>query len=181
MTLEQLGVVLGQTILIAAFALPLLFTFLYAKKYAVTFNKVALFFCLLTPLSTLSFMVGHLAGVILVNTDGILHHEKSYDYRMYSLLLMGIVFFGFGVYLLQKIKCYCKGEQHAGKDFIRASLFFAALSLPVGPFNFGGFFIGGASLVSCLSFIYIRQSVNKKKAVINSKEVEFAAPANSWV
>ena len=90
-----------------------------------------------------------------------------YDFRFYSLMLLGAVFIGLGGYLLARIGELSRGNSMARRYIVRACLLQVLLSLPLFPLNPIGLMPALASLgVLTVLFFATRRTARPKSAAV---------------
>lgn len=91
----------------------------------------------------------------------------GYDFRFYSLMLLGAVFIGLGGYLLARIGELSRGNATARRYIVRACAFQVLLSLPLFPLNPIGLMPVLASLgVLTVLFFATRRTARPKSATV---------------
>lgn len=82
-----------------------------------------------------AFMFGHLFENGTRAIQRVIEGNFVYDYRFYSLMLMGTVFISIGIYMLSQIKAWSLGDSQGKRNFLRAVFVIILLSAPTFPFT----------------------------------------------
>jgi hypothetical protein len=127
--------VIDQVIIVLSVAFTWICTVRFSKQTILPVRRIPLFFLLFGPVAIATHMCGHLGEISYRAVERMLLGTFTYDYRFYSLILMGIVFLSIGVYMVKQVKGWITGEVGAKKSFIKAALVLIFLSAPTFPFT----------------------------------------------
>ena len=136
-------------------AISIIFAYIYTLKItrqsSLPLRKVALFFALLGVFTILMNMVGHISEIGYRAIPRVLAGNFVYDFRFYSLMLMGVVFFSIGFYMFGELKEWCMGNKESKKKFIKAAIVMSLVSAPTFPFTPIGLLPTLACIISVIS------------------------------
>lgn len=89
-----------------------------------------------------------------------------YDFRFYSLMLLGVVFIGLAGYLLHQVKLLSRGSQAASRRILVAGTIQILLSLPLFPFNPIGVLPALSSVLLLMVLPFARRQVVQKQVSV---------------
>lgn len=131
--MEQLFMYIDFIILAFAVILALVYTVKTVKQAISPLRKIPLFFVVFGASAIVAFMFGHLFEIGTRAIQRVIAGNFVYDYRFYSLMLMGVVFISIGIYMLSQIKAWSMGDSQGKRNFLRAVLVMILLSAPTFP------------------------------------------------
>lgn len=133
-------------ILVLAVILALAYTIKTLKESTATLRKIPLFFVLFGASAIVAFMFGHLLEIGTRAIQRLVEGDFTYDFRFYSLMLMGVVFISIGIYMLSQIRAWSLGDSQGKRNFLKAAFAITLLSAPTFPLTP----IGLVPTISCL-------------------------------
>lgn len=125
----------------------------------------ALFALTLGPMLVALSMLAHLAENLYYALERILQHSFHFDFRFYSLMLMGIVFLGISSYMLWQIWLLCRGRSRAGRQIWWAALVLSVLSAPTVVFTPIGLLPTLACVVSVVGLRFVYKPIEELQPV----------------
>jgi hypothetical protein len=147
-------------ILAMAITFTAVFTGIFSKRSVLPVRKLPLFFLLFGATTVASSMCGHLGEISYRAIVGVIAGTFKYDYKFYSLNLMGIVFLAISIYMLLQVKEWIMGDLKAKNSFVKAALVLIILSAPTFPLTPIGLL---PTLACMISFAALPFTINVTK------------------
>lgn len=113
-------------------------------RYKPPIRRLALFALVFGPTWVAVRMGAHLLANLWQALERLMAHTFAYDFQFYSLMLMGVVFMGLSLRMLQQAQLLSQGRSRAARPFCHAAFALVALSSPT-------FFLTPVGLVPTLA------------------------------
>lgn len=133
--MEQIFMYIDFIMLALAVILALVYTIKTVQQATAPLRKIPLFFVVFGASAIVAFMFGHLFEIGTRAVQRVIEGNFVYDYRFYSLMLMGTVFITIGIYMLSQIKAWSLGDHQGKRNFLKAVFVLILLSAPTFPFT----------------------------------------------
>jgi hypothetical protein len=91
-----------------------------------------------------------------------------YDYKFYSLMLMGVVFLSISLYMLQQAKEWCAGDKQGKINFIKAAITISVLSAPTAFFTPIGLLPTMVCVISLIALPFTIKRISRKFQLQNA-------------
>lgn len=122
-----------QIVLALCFLFTFINTYRMVRSATVQVRKVPAYLLVFGATAIATFMgFGHLFEISYHAVERALARQFVYDFRFYSLIMMGMVLLTLSVYLLHYIAEFLKGTPGSRHDIIRTVLFIIVCSAPAG-------------------------------------------------
>ncbi len=133
----------------------------FKKQAILPVRKIPLFLVLFGAANVASYMCGHLGEVIFRAIERAMAGTFVYDYKFYSLILMGVVFLGMALYMMMLVKEWLTGYTIAKKVFVKTALVLIVLSAPTFPFTPIGLLPTLSCIISLIALPFVIRVVEK--------------------
>jgi hypothetical protein len=149
--------------LILSFALAIFHTISSTKTSILKIRPVAVFFMLFGPCAIIVHMSAHVIEISYNAIVNMVSGRFVYNFRFYSLMLMGVVVIGCSVYFLELVKKYYNSKMSSRRLF-KAALAITFLTAPTIPFTP----IGSLPAMACIISLSALPFVRKKKQIVSA-------------
>lgn len=149
------------------FVFTIINTVRMVRSATVSVRKIPAFFLIFGATSIASFMgFGHLFEISFHAGEKIAAGTFVFDFRFYSLILMGLVLLSLSRRMLQNIGDWLGGKENSPKTIIKTTALIVALSAPTGVFTPIGYVPTIACAISmvCLPFTLKKRKSEVKKS-----------------
>lgn len=145
--------------------LTLLLALVCWRQWLVRYNppmrRLALFALVLGPTWVAVRMGAHLLANLWQALERLMTHTFAYDFQFYSLMLMGVVFMGLSLRMLQQAQLLSRGQSRAARPFWQAAGTLVALSAPTFFLTPAGLLPTLACLIAGLGLIFLYKPVRQ--------------------
>ncbi|CAN5357146.1 hypothetical protein BH09BAC4_BH09BAC4_20350 [soil metagenome] len=154
------------TVLALCFVFTLINTVRMVRKATASVRKVPAFFAVFGATSIATFIgAGHLFEISYHALERLIDKTFVYDFRFYSLILMGVVLLSLGVYMIGQIGAWFRGVPGSQRRIIGVALVIVAVSLPTVVFTPIGYAPPLACVITLLAMPFvIKQKVGSQHA-----------------
>ena len=147
---------IDHVVLVLCFIITLINTVQMVRRASVPVRKVPAYFLVFGATAIATFMgFGHLFEISYHAVERAVAGTFVYDFRFYSLILMGMLLLTLSVYLLGYIKEFLKGVQGSRGNIIRTIVFIVAVSAPAGFFTPIAYMPSIACTISMLALPFV--------------------------
>ncbi len=131
------------------------------RKATVPVRRIPAFFLVFGAASIACFMgFGHLFEISFHAGEKMAAGTFEYNFRFYSLILMGLVLLSLSVRMLNDIRDWLQGKETTPKAIVKTVLLIVVLSAPTGTFTP----IGYVPTVACvISMVFLPFTVKKRQ------------------
>ncbi|MCR5889159.1 hypothetical protein LRS06_15585 [Hymenobacter sp. J193] len=130
-------------------------------RYKPPMRRLALFALVLGPSWVALRMGTHLLANLYQAVERVLAHSFEYNFEFYSLMLMGVVFMGLSLRMLQQAQLLSQGRSRASRQFCHAAIALVALSAPTFPLTPVGLLPTLACAVAGLGLTFLYKPVRQ--------------------
>ncbi len=158
---------IDQTVLALCFILTLVNTVRMVRRATVPLRKVPAYFVVFGATAIATFMgFGHLFEISYHAVERALAGTFVYDFRFYSLILMGMLLLALSVRMLSAIDDWFRGAPNGRRRVIQTALLIVAVSAPTGVFTPIGYVPGVACAITLLAlpFVMKRRTVRQSSS-----------------
>lgn len=139
-------------------------------RATVPVRKIPAYFVVFGATSIATFLgAGHLFEISYRAIERAVAGTFIYDYRFYSLILMGIVLLSLSVRMLREIGNWFQGISGSQRRAMQTALLIVAVSAPTGVFTPIGYVPSIACAISLIFFPFvIKKSILASPAIVDS-------------
>ena len=161
--------------LLLSFLIPLIIAIRVVKKSKKQARSVAAFFLLFGPSAIVAHMSFHLLEIGITAIINSLDGAFTYNFRFYSLMLMGVVITYLSFVLLKQGIAKCKNARFRNRHLYKTMAFVVLISAPTIYFTP----IGSLPTMACIISLIALPFVHKKKRNVVITEMKEPAIAVS--
>lgn len=163
---------IDQIVLLFCFVISYFTTIQFLRQSTVPIRKMPAFFVVFGPVSIATFMgLGHLFEISYHALERVLDKSFVFDFRFYSLILLGVVLLSLSVQMLREIRDLFRGFPRRQAIF-KTAFWVIVLSAPTGFFTPIGYLPTIACLIT-LVFLPVVIKKAEKNTVEQNVEVFF--------
>ncbi|GAB4034943.1 hypothetical protein GCM10028774_22970 [Spirosoma jeollabukense] len=147
------------------------------RKAKAPLRKLPAFFAVFGATSIATFMgAGHLLEISYHALERLIDKTFVYDFRFYSLILMGVVLLSLGVYMIGQIGAWFRGVSGSRRRIIGVALVIVAVSLPTVIFSPIGYMPSIACAITLLAMPFVMKRHRVSQAAGNIVDSSVSHP-----
>lgn len=152
---------IDQIVLLFCFVISYLKTIHFLRQSTVPIRKIPAFFVVFGPVSIATSMgLGHLFEISYHALERVLEKSFVFDFRLYSLILLGVVLLSLSVRMLGEIRDLFRGFPRRQAIF-KTAFWMIFLSAPTGFFTPIGYVPTAACLVTLVFLPFVIKKVGQ--------------------
>jgi hypothetical protein len=163
------------TAMVLSLVAAILLAIRLARKHPV--RGVAVFFFLFGPLVIGVHMFFHLSNITYNVTERMQAHSFVYDFRLYSLYLMGLLLGYLGTRLLRQGIHKCQALQSSNTPIYKTMVAISLVSVPTVFFTPIGSLPAMACIISLMALLFLKRKSLAQSTTVMTPETETAFAA----